>query len=67
MCLSSCLHKNTFTSFQYDKELIGIGLADNYEKGNVPTIDLSDLQVGSVAFYSDFFSDVKYIPLEFTP
>ena len=65
-CLSSCHHKESVASFHYNDELIGIGLADNYQMSKLSKIDLSNLQVGSIAAYSDFFSDVKYIPLELT-
>ena len=44
-----------------------LGISDHYQSDKASKINLSDLKVGSVALYSDFFSSVKYVPLEATP
>ena len=44
-----------------------LGISDHYQSDKSSKINLSDLKVGSVALYSDFFSSVKYVPLEATP
>lgn len=56
--LSSCQHG----SRNYDH----LGISDHYQSDNPKKIDLSDLEVGSAALYSEYFISVKYVPLEAT-